>query len=135
VQTNRIKFTEFLLKQNHLRTHYNLDRLIYLIDIFILKTMSHYIILWKLTDQGIKNIKDSPKRVETFKTIIQNAGGKVIETYYTFGQYDGVSIVEASDDTIIMSSLLSIGSQGNASTVTLKAFTMSEAAKIIENLS
>jgi uncharacterized protein with GYD domain len=34
-----------------------------------------------------------------------------------------------------MSSLLSIESQGNARTVTLKAFTISEAAKIIENLS
>jgi uncharacterized protein with GYD domain len=97
--------------------------------------MSHYIILWTLTEQGIKNIKDSPKRVETFNTIIQKAGGKVIDTYYTFGQYDGVSIVEASDDAIIMSSLLSVGSQANARTVTLKAFKMSEAAKIIENLS
>jgi uncharacterized protein with GYD domain len=135
METNKIKFGEFLLKPVKLMTQYYLDRLIYLIDIFILKTMSHYIILWKLTDQGIKNIKDSPKRVETFETIIQKAGGKVIDTYYTFGQYDGVSIVEASDDTIIMSSLLSVGSQGNASTVTLKAFTLSEAAKIIENLS
>jgi uncharacterized protein with GYD domain len=82
-----------------------------------------------------KEYKDSPKRVEAFNTIIQKAGGKVIDTYYTFGEYDGVSIVEASDDTIIMSSLLSVGSQANARTVTLKAFTMSEAAKIIENLS
>jgi uncharacterized protein with GYD domain len=106
-----------------------------LIDIYILKTMSHYIILWKLTDQGIKNIKDSPKRAEMFKNMIEKVGGRLIDTYYTFGQYDGVSIVEASDDRIIMSSLLSIESQGNARTVTLKAFTISEAAKIIENLS
>ena len=96
--------------------------------------MSHYIILQNFTEQGIKNVKDSPKRAETFKTIIENKGGKVIETYYTFGQYDGVSIVEADDDTIIMSSLLSVESQGNARTVTLKAFTYDEAAKLMENL-
>ena len=96
--------------------------------------MSHYIILWKLTDQGIKNIKDSPKRAEMFKNMIEKVGGRLIDTYYTFGQYDGVSIVEASDDRIIMSSLLSIESQGNARSVTLKAFSYDEASKIMENI-
>ncbi len=96
--------------------------------------MSHYIVLWKFTDQGIKNIKDSPKRAEMFKNMIEKAGGRLIDTYYTFGKYDGVSIVEASDDTIIMSSLLSIESQGNARTVTLKAFTYEDASKIMENI-
>ena len=60
--------------------------------------------------------------------------GKLIETYYTFGKYDGVSLVEAPNDEALMSSLLSIGSQGNARTVTLKAFTYEDATKIMENI-
>ena len=40
--------------------------------------MSHYIVLWKLTDQGIKNIKDSPKRAEMFKNMIEKVGGCII---------------------------------------------------------
>jgi uncharacterized protein with GYD domain len=96
--------------------------------------MSHYIILWRFTEQGIKNVKDSPQRAETFKRTIEKAGGKLIGTFYTFGEYDGVSIVEASDDMIVMSSLLSVEKQGNARTVTLKAFTYDEAAKIIGSL-
>jgi uncharacterized protein with GYD domain len=96
--------------------------------------VSHYIILWNFTDQGLKNIKDSPKRAEAFKNVIEKAGGKLIGTYYTFGKYDGISIVEASDDAIVMSSLLSVGSQGNARTLTLKAFTYDEATKLIEKL-
>ena len=96
--------------------------------------MSHYIILWKFTEQGIKNVKDSPKRAETFKRTIEQAGGKLIGTFYTFGEYDGVSIVEASDDMIVMSSLLSVENQGNARTVTFKAFTYDEVAKIIGSL-
>jgi len=96
--------------------------------------MSLYIILWSYTDQGIKNVKDSPKRVNIFKSKLENAGGKLIDTYYTFGKFDGVSIVEAPNDEALMSSLLSIGSQGNARTVTLKAFSYDDATKIIENL-
>ena len=46
---------------------------------------------------------------------------------------DGVSIVEAPDESI-MSTLLSIESEGNARTVTLKAFTYEEGTKIIGNL-
>lgn len=54
--------------------------------------------------------------------------------YYTFGQYYGVSIVEAPDDATLMSILLYIGKQGNAQTLTLNAFAYDEATKIVENL-
>ena len=96
--------------------------------------MSFYILLWNYTDQGIKNVKESPKRADAFKSKLENAGGKLIETYYTFGKYDGVSVVEAPNDEALMSCLLSIESQGNARTVTLKAFSYDEATKIIENI-
>jgi uncharacterized protein with GYD domain len=96
--------------------------------------MSFYIILWNYTDQGIKTIKESPKRADAFKSKLEHAGGKLIDTYYTFGKYDGVSVVEAPDDETLMSCLLSIESQGNARTVTLKAFSYTEATKIIENI-
>jgi uncharacterized protein with GYD domain len=93
--------------------------------------MSFYLILWNFTDQGIKNVKESPKRADDFKSKLENAGGKLVDTYYTFGKYDGVSIVEVPNNEILMSCLLSIGSQGNARTVTLKAFTYADATKII----
>jgi len=96
--------------------------------------MSFYILLWNYTDQGIQNVKESPKRADAFKSKLENAGGKLIETYYTFGKYDGVSVVEAPNDEALMSCLLSIESQGNARTVTLKAFSYDEATKIIENI-
>jgi uncharacterized protein with GYD domain len=97
--------------------------------------MSFYIILWNYTNEGIKNVKESPKRADAFKSKLENAGGKLIDTYYTFGKYDGVSIVEAPTDETLMSCLLSIESQGNARTVTLKAFSYDEATKIIQNIS
>jgi uncharacterized protein with GYD domain len=96
--------------------------------------MSFYIILWNFTEQGIKNVKESPKRADAFKKLLENAGGKLHNTFYTFGKYDGVSIIEAVSDESIMSTLLSIESEGNARTVTLKAFTYEEGTRIINNL-
>jgi uncharacterized protein with GYD domain len=96
--------------------------------------MSFYIILWNFTEQGIKNVKESPKRADAFKKLLESGGGKLHSTFYTFGKYDGVSIVEAADDESIMSTLLSIESEGNARTLTLKAFTYEEGTKIIGNL-
>jgi uncharacterized protein with GYD domain len=96
--------------------------------------MSFYIILWNYTNEGIKNVKESPKRADAFKSKIENAGGKLIDTYYTFGKYDGVSIVDAPTDETLMSCLLSVESQGKARSVTLKAFSYDEATKIIQNI-
>jgi uncharacterized protein with GYD domain len=51
-----------------------------------------------------------------------------------FVKYDGVSVVEVPNDEALMSCPLSIESQGNARTVTLKAFSYDEAFKIMQNL-
>jgi uncharacterized protein with GYD domain len=96
--------------------------------------MSFYIILWNYTNEGIKNVKESPKRADAFKSKLENAGGKLIETYYTFGKYDGISIIEAPTDETLMSVLLSVESQGKTRSVTLKAFSYDEATKIIQNI-
>jgi uncharacterized protein with GYD domain len=94
-----------------------------------------YVILWNWTDQGIRNVKDTIKRAEAFKVEMQKTGGKVIGFYYIAGQYDGIIVAEAPSDDVMMSALLSLGSKGNVRTTTLKAFSESEIAKVIEGLS
>ena len=96
--------------------------------------MPHYVILWNWTDQGIRSVKDSPKRLATFRAELEKVGGKLVGEYYTMGQYDGVVIVEAPSDETTLSILLSDASKGNFHSTTLKAFPLSEAAKIIEKL-
>jgi uncharacterized protein with GYD domain len=97
--------------------------------------MPHYVVLWNWTDQGIRAVKDSPKRLASFKTELEKAGGKLIVEYYTMGQYDGIVIVEAPTDDTIMSLMLSDASKGNFRSVSLKAFPVSEASRIIEKIS
>ena len=97
--------------------------------------MPHYVILWNWTDQGIRAVKDSPKRLASFRAELEKAGGKLLDEYYTMGQYDGIVIIEAPSDETIMSIVLNDASKGNFHSVTLKAFPMSEAGKVIEKLS
>ena len=47
--------------------------------------MSHYVLLVNFTDQGIKNVKDSPKRAEAFRTLVEKTGGKLLNLYYALG--------------------------------------------------
>ncbi|MGD1838921.1 MAG: GYD domain-containing protein [Nitrososphaeraceae archaeon] len=96
--------------------------------------MSYYINLWSLSERGIEHIKNSPKRADHFKQICESKGCKIHDIFYTFGQYDVISIVEAPDDAAMMSALLSMESEGNGRSTTLKAFTYEESRKIIDNL-
>jgi uncharacterized protein with GYD domain len=95
--------------------------------------MTYYIVLFKWTEQGIRNVKDSPKRVEAAKKEAQRMGGK-ISVYFTLGEYDTVGILEMPDDETALQYLLKLGSLGNVRTTTLKAFPESEAGKMIAKI-
>jgi uncharacterized protein with GYD domain len=97
--------------------------------------MPTYVILVNWTDQGIRTAKDSPKRVDDFKNAVERSGGKMVDAYYTMGQYDFVVTVELPNDESAMSVLLATGVRGNVRTTTLKAFSLSEAEKIVSKLS
>jgi uncharacterized protein with GYD domain len=96
--------------------------------------MPIYIGLYKLTDQGIKNIKDAPQRVEEGIKRAEAVGGKVIGFYTVMGEYDYVAIGEFPNDEAVLTLALAMGAQGNVRTTTLKAFTKEEFAQIVKKL-
>jgi uncharacterized protein with GYD domain len=96
--------------------------------------MPTYITLFNLTEQGIKNIKDAPKRIEEGIKAAEAIGGKLIGFYSVMGEYDYVSIAEATNDEAYMTFLLGTGAQGNVRTTTLKAFTREEFAQMVKKL-
>ncbi len=79
-------------------------------------------------------MKDSPERVHSARAAVEAAGGKWHGIYYTFGEYDFIVLTEAPDDETAFSTIVAIGAGGNVRTTTLKAFTESEAMKLIEKL-
>ena len=96
--------------------------------------MPTYIFLYKLTDQGIKNIKEMPQRMEKAIEASEAVGGKVLGVYSVLGEYDLVSIAEFPNDETVLSLALAFGSQGNVRSTTLKAFTKEEFAEIVGKL-
>ena len=96
--------------------------------------MPTYIFLYKLTDQGIKNIKEMPQRLEKAIEASEAVGGKVLGVYSVLGEYDLVSIAEFPNDETVLSLALAFGSQGNVRSTTLKAFTKEEFAEIVKKL-
>ena len=96
--------------------------------------MATYFILINWTDQGIRNIKDSPKRVDAAKKAVKDIGGDVKAFYMLQGSYDAVLILEAPNDEALAKFLLKIGSLGNVRTTTLRAHPEAEYRKIISEL-
>ena len=96
--------------------------------------MPTYIGLYKLTEQGVKNIKDAPGRVEDAIKGVEAMGGKVIGVYSVMGEYDYVTIGEFPSDEVAMTYAMALGSRGNVRTTTLKAFTKEEFAQIVKKL-
>jgi uncharacterized protein with GYD domain len=91
-----------------------------------------FIALLDYTDQGIRNIKDSPHRADKFQEVAERAGARVIAQYWTIGSHDGVLILDAPSDAVAASILLVLGAAGNVRTTTLRAFEWAEALELID---
>jgi len=96
--------------------------------------MVTYIVLMKLTDQGIKDIKNAPQRIDAAAKALEAMGGKMTGFYLTMGEYDYLVIGEGPSDEVGMTFLLGLGASGNVKTTTLKAFTKEQFAEMVKKL-
>ncbi|MCR4267885.1 GYD domain-containing protein [Nitratireductor sp. ZSWI3] len=96
--------------------------------------MTTYIMLLNWTDQGIRNVRDSPKRLDAAKAALSEMGGSFKAFYLTMGEYDLVAVAEAPDDAVAARFALAIGATGNVRSVTLKAFPEAAYREIISSL-
>jgi uncharacterized protein with GYD domain len=93
--------------------------------------MPAYVVLYRFTDQGRKNIKASVRRAQEVRGENEKRGFKVLAHYWTQGRYDLVTIVEAPNEEAMMGGLFSIAEAGNVSSETLRAFTDEEMQKML----
>jgi uncharacterized protein with GYD domain len=92
--------------------------------------MATYIVLANFTDQGIRNVKESPDRLSAFRAMADKAGVAIKSVHYTVGTYDIVTVAEGSDEAVT-AVLLKLGSLGNIRTQTLRAFSPEEMKAMI----
>ena len=96
--------------------------------------MATYVVLTQFTDQGIRNAKDSPKRAEAFKQMAETFGVTVKELFWTQGQYDIGTIVEAPDEISVVALNLSVSALGNIRAESLRAFSAAEMMTIVDKM-
>jgi len=93
-----------------------------------------YVMLANWTDQGARQVKDSPKRLEAAKKALIEMGGELKSVYMTMGDYDLVAIYEAPDDAVAARFTLLLAQMGSVRTRTLKAFPEAAYREIINSL-
>ena len=96
--------------------------------------METYFMFLNWTEQGIRNIKDSPKRLDAAKKAIKEAGGAVKSFYMLQGSHDAVIIAEMPSADKLAAFVLKIGGLGNVRTTTVRAYTEDEYRKILGGL-
>ena len=90
-----------------------------------------YATLITYTDQGIKNLKQSPSRALAFRKSAEAAGIKVLAQLWTTGAYDGVLILEGDSEEKVLGLLAQLASLGNVRTQSLRAFDAAEFGAIV----
>jgi uncharacterized protein with GYD domain len=96
--------------------------------------MTTYILLINWTEQGARNVRESPKRLDAAKKQLADMGGSFKAFYLTMGECDIVAVVEAPDDAVFARFTLMLAAGGDVRTRTLKAFPEVAYREIISSL-
>jgi len=93
--------------------------------------MPNYIVLYRFTAQGRKNVKESVKRAAEIRKQNEARGFKVLGHYWTQGRYDLVAVVDAPNDESMVAGLFGIAEAGNVTSETLRAYTAEEMQQVL----
>jgi uncharacterized protein with GYD domain len=93
--------------------------------------MSTYMLLCNYTDQGVRNIKEAPKRRAAAREFGKKLGVDIKTGYLAMGAYDLIVHAEAASDEAMAKFVLTLASKGNVRTTTVKVFPEAEFDKIV----
>jgi len=93
-----------------------------------------FILSLNFTDQGIRNIKDAPKRTQAARELAKKVGVDIKQVYLTSGDADLVVIVETANGDNMAKFALALGALGNVRSRTARAWTLDEYQKLVAEL-
>ena len=96
--------------------------------------MPMFILSLSWTEQGIRAIKDAPKRAQASRELAKKMGLDIKEVYLTSGDSDLVVIVDTPNRDNVAKYAMVLGSQGKVRTRTVRAWPESEFKKLISEL-
>ena len=96
--------------------------------------MPTYISLVRYTDQGMRNIRESPARLDAAKNAFSAMGGELKQWYLAMGRYDAVVVSEFPDDETAEKAQLAIAALGSIRAEGFRVFTEDEYRDLIAAL-
>ncbi len=86
------------------------------------------------TEQGIRGIKDAPKRAQAARELAKKCGCEIKTVYLTSGDSDLVVFVETANGDNIAKFALANGMAGNVRSKTCRAWPVEDYMKIVSEL-
>jgi len=86
------------------------------------------------TEQGIRGVKDAPKRANAAKALAKKTGVEIKQLYLTSGDTDMVAILETSNGDNVAKFAMALGALGNVRSRTARAWTEAEFGKLVADL-
>jgi uncharacterized protein with GYD domain len=94
--------------------------------------MPTYVSLVNWTEQGVKNFRDTLRRAEDYRGLVEKSGGQVRQLLWTLGEYDIVAVADFPDDETATAVVLQTAAGGHVRTKTMKAFDADQMSAIIQ---
>jgi uncharacterized protein with GYD domain len=88
--------------------------------------MPLYILLSKLSTQGVQTLKSNPDRLREVNKDVEELGARIVHQWATLGAFDFVNVVEAPDTQTIARVSIALGARGSTRIETLPALTIDE---------
>jgi len=96
--------------------------------------MPTFILTLNWTEQGVRGVKEAPKRSQAAKEMAKKLGVEVKQVYLTSGEHDLLLIVESASGDNVAKFALATGSLGNVRTSTSRAWSEPEFQQLISEL-
>jgi uncharacterized protein with GYD domain len=96
--------------------------------------MPTFILAMNWTDQGIRAVKDWPKRNASARELGKKLNVDIKQVFLTSGESDILAIVEAPNDDHVAKFCMAIGGHGNVRTRTMRAWSEAELIKMVGEL-
>jgi uncharacterized protein with GYD domain len=96
--------------------------------------MPMFMCLLNWTEQGIRAIKEAPKRAKAAQELAKKVGVEIKEVYLTSGDSDLLVLLETPNGDNVAKFALAIGAQGNVRTRTARIWPQAEYQKLISEL-
>jgi uncharacterized protein with GYD domain len=94
--------------------------------------MPTFILLSRLSTQGVQTLKSNPDRLREVNKDVEELGAKVLHQWATLGEWDFVNIVEAPDIQTIARVSVALGARGSTKIETLPALSIDELLNALE---